>query len=441
MERPSFIDVLAERLGGQEPAEAVCGAFAEVVLGEVARGGRVAIAGFGVFDAGTPNAINSGLAKLRFRPGKRFRIMVKDESASQAVSIRAALAAPQPARPWLGSARVVPSSGGPAGQKAVRSRAGEVLAFRHYEVPAGVSLSAILPEASPRCGIYVLQFADGYRYVGQARNVLTRFASHRRHWAGRVIGLDFAPSDPSELDDLERRTIQRLEQAGAGLYNSALVGLPMGESPLDLVVDRVEQDRWLDGVSDGEYDLGERIAAAAARRQGGGKFETLRARADYPELRFALLMYLLSVVPWPHETERRFWSITSLPSTNRSRTQRRLSAISVNNVETLVVAETLEADEWVMGGFVNVSPGMLARHSQMQIPLKRSHYRTVGDVDAIYFVGAEGLLDLLQRPDVVEAARRLTLGLMRKGRGMMAKYHDENLTNNLFALLAELDSV
>ncbi|WP_256791977.1 hypothetical protein [Terrabacter sp. Ter38] len=434
VEEPSFIEALAGRLGGREAAEAMCGAFAEVVLGEVARGGRVAVAGFGVFDAGTPKATKNGIVRLRFRPGIRFRTMV-DETPAQGTATEAA----HPVRPQRGSPGRAPANRRPPAPGAVRSKPGKVLAFRHYEAPPGVSLSAILPAGSPRCGIYVLHFDDGYRYVGQARDVLTRFASHRRHWVGRVAGLDFAPAAPSELDDLERRTIQRLERDGVGPYNSALVGLPMGESTLDVVVDRVEQERWLDGAIDGEYDLRDRVAAAVAHPRAGGKFEALRARADYPELRLALLVYLLSVVPWPHETERRFWSITSMPSTNQSRTQRRLSTISVNNVETLVVAEALGPDGWVMNGFVNVSPGKLMRHPQDGGPLKQGHYRTVGDVDSIYFVGAAGLIDLLQRPDVVEPARRLTLGLMRKGRGMMAKYHDDNLANDLFALLAELD--
>ena len=65
-------------------------------------------------------------------------------------------------------------------------------------------------------------------------------------------------------------------------------------------------------------------------------------------------------------------------------------------------------------------------------------YRTIGEVDAIAFGGWEGLLELLEKPDVVDAARRTALGLMRKGRGMMAKYHDESLADDVFAVLEEL---
>lgn len=304
------------------------------------------------------------------------------------------------------------------------------LSFRHYSLPAEVSLSAVLPASSSRCGIYVLHFDDGHCYVGQARDVLVRFAAHRRRWRQAIVGVDFAPAAPARLDDLERRTIQRLERDGIALYNSALVGLPMGESPLDLVVDRVEQERWLDGAAEADYDLDERLRLAASRPRSGDKFLRLAGREDYPGIRTALCLYLMGVVPWPHETERRFWSITSLPGTKRSRDHYRLSAISVNNVETLVIQEWLDADGWFLGGFVNVAPGLV--HGR---PMRRHSYRTVGEVDAIVFGGWEDLLELLVEPDVVAAARRTALGLMRKGRGMMARYHDDSLADDVFAVL------
>lgn len=206
----------------------------------------------------------------------------------------------------------------------------------------------------------------------------------------------------------------------------------MGESPFDLVVDRVEQERWLDAGAEAAHDLEERLVVAACRPRVGKGFEELAVRDDYAGIRAALLLYLLDVVPWSHETERRFWSITSMPSTNRSRTHRRLSTVSVNNVETLVLAQSLIDGEWVMGGFVNVAPGLADPQGW---PMERHTYRACGEVDTITFVGPGGLLDLLEMPDVVEAARRLAIGLMRKGRGMMAKYHDESLADDVFGVL------
>ena len=213
----------------------------------------------------------------------------------------------------------------------------------------------------------------------------------------------------------------------------------MGENPLDLRVDRVAQERRLDGDLDIDYDFTERVSTAAGRSTSNSKLNLLRGRADYGELRFALLLYLVTAVPWPHDTERRFWSVTSMPSTARSRTQRRLVTLSINNVETLVLAERLDGDEWLPGGFLNVSPGLVGRSTKKAWPAGRRNYRTVGDVDAIFFAGFDGLVALLQRPHAVTAARRLALGLMRKGRGMMAKYHDEGLADDVFSLAAELE--
>lgn len=367
MEELDFIDMLAERLGSREAAEAASRAFANVVLEEVAGGGRVVISGFGAFDASG----HEGLGHLRFRPGTRFRAAVMDGADALRPKAEPSASMARKSRRQSGTEilrrRVV------RGPETVTARERGALTFRHYEVPLGVSLSAVLPETSPRCGIYVLHFENGYRYVGQALDVLSRFGSHRRRWPRQLIGLDFAPAAPGNLDDLERRTIQELEKGSTRLYNSALVGLPMGENPLDVVIDRVEQERWLDGATDADdYDFADRIAAAARRSSSSSKLDELRSRADYQDLRFALLLYLVTVVPWPHETERRFWSMTSMPSTNRSRTQRRLATISVNNVEALVVAEVLDGDEWLAGGFLNVSPGLVRRSTTKEWPAKRS---------------------------------------------------------------------
>lgn len=433
MEQAELIDELARRLGGRQAAVAALDAFADAITQEVASGGRVALTGFGVFDA-----IGGGTAAgpvPRFRPGLAFRDLVADPTALPQPD---PFAAPEVAAP---AARVGVTAG--RGERRASSDVlprqntldGDKLTFAQYRVPTEVSLSAVLPASSSRCGIYVLHFDDGHFYVGQALDVLTRFAAHRRRWGQRVVAVDFAAASPAHLDSLERRTIQRLERDGFGLYNSALVGLPMGESPLDLVVDRVEQERWLDASAAAAYDLAERLELARTRTRSGPKFRKLASRGDYQGIRFALFLYLLEVVPWPHETERRFWSMTSLPSTKRTREHHRLSAISINNVETLVVNEVLDEEGWFLGGFLNVAPGVASPHGW---PMRRHTYRTVGEVDTIAFGGWEGLLDLLEKPDVIDAARQTALGLMRKGSGMMAKYHDENLADDVFSLLEQI---
>ena len=151
-----------------------------------------------------------------------------------------------------------------------------------------------------------------------------------------------------------------------------------------------------------------------------------------------LLVYIVRVVPWPHETERRFWSVSSLPATKRSATHRRLCTVSVNNVETLVIAEVLHEGEWLTAGFLNVAPGTAAGHQENVL---RRTYRTVGAVDSVHFDGLDHLGDLLNDSSVVAAAGRTALGLMRKGRGMMARFHDTALADDVFMLSRELAEV
>ncbi len=297
-------------------------------------------------------------------------------------------------------------------------------------------MSAILPLSLNRCGIYVLRFADGSCYVGQASDILTRFASHRRHWPTPIVELDFATMPRADLDRAERETIQHLERSGEALMNSALVGLPKGPAALDVTIERIQQEEWLiEGQQ--EYDIGDRHRRAVHRSQRlkDDKFRLLSSRPDFEVLRTVLACYMAFVLPWPHLTEQRFWAVTSLPSTNKSRTHHRLSAFSVNNVETLVVFENLEGENWYVEGFINLAP---TERWAADDSVRRHPYRTVGEVDSYYFSGYQQLWELLDNPLVLMPAQRLALGLMRKGNGMMSRYHDTDLADSLFLRWSEL---
>src|SRR6476661_3004116 len=72
MDHAELIGALGARLGSESAAEAALSSFADVTMTEVAAGGRVALAGFGVFDA----VGRDGRAQPRFRPGSAFRAVV-----------------------------------------------------------------------------------------------------------------------------------------------------------------------------------------------------------------------------------------------------------------------------------------------------------------------------------------------------------------------------
>jgi hypothetical protein len=64
-------------------------------------------------------------------------------------------------------------------------------------------------------------------------------------------------------------------------------------------------------------------------------------------------------------------------------------------------------------------------------------YNTTGEVQRFFFDSAPDLRALLDHSEVAAAARRFTLGLLRKGTSMLGRFHDYNLADDIFIRLAE----
>lgn len=311
----------------------------------------------------------------------------------------------------------------------------EPLRFQRWEVSDDLSMSALVAPGFNGCGIYVLEFEDGTEYVGQTVSLLSRIVSHRRRWPGQITGLQFAEAPREALTQAERDVVARKAAIGIGLRNTDLVALPLSSAALDLVVDRAVQDDWLRGETD-PLNIGERGTLALQRRRTLQQYRTLAERSGYPVIVQAMADYLRCCLPWPHQTEGRFWMVTSMPSTGRSSTWRRLAAITVNNVETVVLGEGRETpnEPWQPGGFMN-----LAIHTS--VPRDIAHdvdvtaYKTVGDVTRLWLSEPRDVSTALECPAVSEGARRLAMGLLRKGKGMSSRYHDYNLADDIFAAL------
>lgn len=313
----------------------------------------------------------------------------------------------------------------------------EPLRFQRWEVSDDVSLSALVAPGFNGCGIYVLEFDDGTEYIGQTVSLLSRIASHRRRWPGQITGLRFAEVPREALTQAERDVVARIAATGIGLRNTDLVALPLSSAALDLVVDRAVQDDWLRGETE-PLNIGERGTLALQRRRTLQQYRTLAERSDFPTIVKAMADYLRCCVPWPHQTEARFWTITSMPSTGRSSTWRRLAVITVNNVETVVLGESRDTpgDLWQPGGFMNLDANTSVPHDIAPY-VEVAGYKTVGDVTRLWLDDPPDVSTALQLPAVSEGARRLAIGLLRKGKGMFSRYHDYNLADDIFAELQQ----
>lgn len=314
----------------------------------------------------------------------------------------------------------------------------EPLRFQRWEVSDGLSLSALVGPGFGGCGIYLLEFDDGTQYIGQTVDLLSRIASHRRRWPGQIVAVRFAEVPQEALNLAERDAVARTAATGIGLRNIDLVSLPLSSAALDLVVDRTVQAEWLNGETE-PLSIGDRGSLALQRRRTLQQYRTLVDHPDHGAIVAAMGDYVRCCLPWPHQTEGRFWTMTSMPSTGRSNTWHRLAAMSVNNVETLVLGEYRDSptDPWQPSGFMNLALGTQPPPAMAPL-VDHGAYKTVGNVKRLWLGDPRDVSAALEFPAVAEGARTLAIGLLRKGKGMLSRYHDYNLADDVFAALAQL---
>jgi hypothetical protein len=312
------------------------------------------------------------------------------------------------------------------------------LQFTRWELGPDVSLSEIFPDDAIRRGIYVLEFDDGDAYVGQTTDVSRRFADRGDYQSGVVTAILFAAVPDGDLNALQTLTIDRYRADKRRLRNALINDVAPGTSPFDLVVEPRVQAAWLTGKTTTKApDIGDRHANAPERPvEEAGPFATLRGRPDYSRIVTGLADYVGTVIPLPHTSEG-LWVATAMPSTGGNPRWRRLAAISINNVDVLVLGEwkLVSKDEWVLGGSLNVAAGY--RMPAWSRPrLFDAWYPTTGAVTRLEFDDPEDVGEYLGRPRVRVTARTLVIALLRKGKGVMGQDHSLPLADAIFADLA-----
>ncbi|MFG6303145.1 GIY-YIG nuclease family protein [Corynebacterium hesseae] len=145
------------------------------------------------------------------------------------------------------------------------------LDFKRLELDSNTPIGPIFP-ANERCGIYVIEFDDGTKYVGQSIDVVKRFrdhthgSNHHESW-GDVVALSFAPAPPLELDILEKQMIQYQLDAGVLLRNRSGVLASEGPSPLDLVITVTDQNIGSLGIGN-HHSLIAQLLSVALKHRG-----------------------------------------------------------------------------------------------------------------------------------------------------------------------------
>jgi hypothetical protein len=313
------------------------------------------------------------------------------------------------------------------------------LGYPSLVVVAGrVSIADLYPSKSKRCGIYVLEHADGMHYIGQAVDVVRRYAQHRKLYPD-IVRFSFFPCNRRSLDDHERRCIKEAESRGLRLRNRMLVKQLLVESDLDDVLDPAEQQTWLESPS--HFNSESRLPLdpeQTHRLRYHSHFQRLAGDPAFAQVLALLKTYVGTCIPVARRTELSFWSVSCLPTTNHAH-HPRWAAVNIGEMEMFVLGWLPKQKEpWA---FVNVSrqalgTAVLKRLEQYGVAYETEQrgYRAAGGDDQTLSTSADTFTAMalaLGDPDVARAARRLSLEVMRKRPNWYAKFHCFDLADCL----------
>lgn len=304
------------------------------------------------------------------------------------------------------------------------------------------SIDALLPKKE-RSGIYILHFANGSYYVGQSVDITKRYQQHLRTY-GRIEQLSYRPVPRKQiaLDEAEIETIYILEEKGYALLNIIHASVSNQSSDFDLLMHPDDQKRWAATHAPQEHAASHQpriVITEEQRLKQGHKFKAFQRRHDVQEITSLLHHYVTHCVPEPRLTEYSYWSVSCMPSTNAS-TFPRIACFNMNVMEVFVVGHD-KYDQNQIWSFINIArskfeeiyPSTEEFHRKYPCAtIRESAYIAAGiDQLAISMEGIESVCQVLCDPAVIQAARLLSLHLMRKRTNIYGRYHCFDLADTL----------
>ncbi len=282
------------------------------------------------------------------------------------------------------------------------------------------SIAHLFGASKNRCGIYLIEFVGEKFYVGQAVDVVRRFAQHRKNY-DEIIGFSFIPTPRKDLDETERSLIRKAEQ-------------------LHLVLPREQQDSWLASPATFNRDDTSLSAISLPDAQLERFSSQFRKYKEHPLFSLSsrlLSLYLGNCIPSPRQTEYSFWAVSCFPSTNRN-TWPRLVCVSIGVMEALVIGyfKNSPTEIW---GFLTVASDVLSEAYENDESLMaafpsseiiRREYRDAGQHQITLWAGDEQSLSVLLEDKIVQkAAATLALRVMRKRATIYSKFHCKQLAD------------
>lgn len=309
--------------------------------------------------------------------------------------------------------------------------------FTHYPLTDGAPLSQLLGPTTSRCGIYVLTFANGDQYVGQAKNVLTRYADHYARWGREIRSVDFAPVAAQHLNLYELLTIRRRLAAGVALRNDVHTKVRAarpGVSPV-LDLDAAEAiERALLTPAEEMDRLPCRIphpSGAAPQRNT----TILLARPDAHAILNVLAAFVRYALPDPAATEGRYWKVKA-PMSKAHDGAKNLATLVVQNVPFVHVREE-NPRRITVEVHLDPQPVISPVYGAKNVPFP---YMLKGAAIQRAHLSPDIAIKALTDDEVFRlAARRTVRRLMHKGQATTMHIPDPALADTVFSHIAKLD--
>jgi hypothetical protein len=317
-----------------------------------------------------------------------------------------------------------------------------------FSPPVDVSrmygIGALIPNKRRRAGIYLLVLNDGLLYIGRAKDVVRRFAAHRKTFGERLIGFSVQEVAESNQKEVERALIQRGERAGLPLRQTEWTSQRHDEADLDALFTAEELEAWEAdpvahlAVDDWPLPVGTVGQQALDREQ----LERLLAYPVSADVLRLVTTYVQHCVPFPRRTAPGYWNVACLPRTNRSSFPR-FACVSAHVMETFVVGHAY-GDPGQFWSFVVAAKtpleakyGTLARAQRairgVEI-VDAGRYKSAGfDQCQIFIDDLATATSVMAMQAIQAAARQLMFHVMRKGVNRYARYHCGALTEAILS--------
>jgi hypothetical protein len=307
--------------------------------------------------------------------------------------------------------------------------------LRTYDVSPDVPLAKIFRHKK-RCGIYVLHFANGEVYAGQAVNVVRRYSQHCKKYSD-IVRVSFKSVALLKLNDEEKRVIWELEKGGYHIRNIVHASATYAPSPFDEIMLPEDQDRWVNNIN--YLDLrGERIDDLVLRRKYSLNYARLLEKPYVEEIITVTREYVRIGIPAPIRSELFYWSCSCLPSGDKKiylriniNWQEVFAAYFDNNNPLFVFNVAKSPIELRFGKYRMFRFDKFLKHPTLY-RFKQGYAPGGQDQVRIEIRGTiQDALKALQDIHIANAIRTFNLRLMRKGPNASYRFHCLDLADRL----------